>query len=141
MTGKRPEPSPPATRIGVAIAVHNSWVVLEECLERLATSEQEAELHIVVFDDGSTDGTREHLSAHFPAVQVVRGDGAFWWTGGTNRAVEVCLAAGCDYILLLNPDVFVEIDTIGRLLDTSRAHGDAVCAPIVADRDDPERVI
>ncbi len=137
MNAERPKP----TRIGVAIAVHNGWGVLEPCLEHLAISEQDAELHIVVFDDGSDDGTGEHLAERFPEVHVVRGDGSFWWTGGTNRAVEVCLAAGCDYVLLLNPDVFVQPRSIACLLEASRTRNDAVCAALVADRADPERVI
>jgi len=132
---------PSQTRIGVAIAVHNGWSVLEPCLERLTASKLDAGLHIVVFDDGSEDGTGERVAERFPEVHVVRGDGTFWWTGGTNRAVEVCLAAGCDYVLLLNPDVFVQPRTIACLLETSRAHGDAVCAAVVADRADPERII
>ena len=91
MKERAQKPSAGAPRVGVAIAVHNSWGVLVECLERLEQSETRAELFIVVCDDGSTDGTREGLSERFPAVKVVRGDGSLWWTGGTNRAVELCL--------------------------------------------------
>ena len=73
--------------VGVAIAVHNGWGVLEPCLTHLLASDFDGDLDIVVFDDGSTDNTREHLRDRFPDVQVVIGDGQFWWTGGTNRAV------------------------------------------------------
>ena len=128
-------------RIGVAIAVHNSWGVLVECLERLAASQTDAELFIVVCDDGSNDGTREGLAKRFPDVHVIGGDGSLWWTGGTNRAVELCLAEGCDFVLLLNPDAFVEPDTIARLLACSNAEGGAVTAALVVDRDAPDRVI
>ena len=128
-------------RIGVAIAVHNSWDVLLDCLMALEASVTDAELSIVVCDDGSTDSTREKLAAQFPAVRVVTGDGSLWWTGGTNRAVELCLADDCDYVLLLNPDAFVAPDAIQHLLDCSIAEDDAVCAALVIDRDAPEYIV
>ncbi|MDP6945198.1 MAG: glycosyltransferase family 2 protein [Myxococcota bacterium] len=134
-------PAETRVRLGVAIAAHNSWGVLEPCLRCLEASVLEADLHVVVFDDGSTDGTRGLLSEHFPSVEVIRGDGDFWWTGGTNRAVERCLQEGCDYVLLLNPDVFVSPEAIANLIATSQAQGEAVCASLVVDRDDPDRVI
>ena len=45
-----------------------------------------------------------------------------------------------DYILLLNPDVTVESDTVADLLRVSREHGDAVVAAAVLRRDDPSVV-
>jgi GT2 family glycosyltransferase len=130
-----------APRIGVAIAVHNSWDVLADCLKALNASVTEAELSVVVCDDGSTDGTREELAAQFPSVRVVTGDGSLWWTGGTNRAVELCLVDGCDYVLLLNPDAFVAPGAIQRLLECSTERDDAVCAGLVVDRDAPEHIV
>lgn len=141
MKERAQKPSAGAPRVGVAIAVHNSWGVLVECLERLEQSETRAELFIVVCDDGSTDGTREGLSERFPAVRVVRGDGSLWWTGGTNRAVELCLLEGCSHVLLLNPDVFVGSDTIERLIDASQGDEGVVSAALVVDRDAPDEVI
>ena len=92
-------------RIGVAIAVH-SWQVLAECLEKLEASETEAELFITRRDDGSTDGTRAALECA-SQVEVVSGDGSLWWTGGPT-ALLGSPSAGCDLVLLLNPDAFVE---------------------------------
>ena len=128
-------------RIGIAIAVHNSWDVLSDCLKALDESVTEAELSIVVCDDGSTDGTRDKLAAQYPSVRVVTGDGSLWWTGGTNRAVELCLADGCDYVLLLNPDAFVAPDAIQHLLECSRREDGAVCAAMVVDRDAPDQIV
>ncbi len=141
MTHRASNAGPTKPLIGVAIAVHNSWDVLKVCLEHLFASEVKATLYPVVFDDGSTDGTQERIAEHFPTVRVIRGDGGFWWTGGTNRAVERCLVKGCDHVLLLNPDAFVEPDTIARLLEVSDAHAGAVCAALVVDRDAPDQVI
>lgn len=127
-------------KIGIAIAAFNGRDIVTQCLEALACSVGSFELMPVVFDDGSTDGTQEHLREHFPKTVVIRGDGNFWWTGGTNRAVEICLAAGCDYVLLLNPDVFVKPNTIHELLTVSQARPGCVTAALVVDRDDEKRI-
>ena len=87
-------------------------------------------------DDGSDDGTGAMLREEYPEVRVVRGDGEQWWTGGTNRAVELCLVDGCDFVMLLNPDVFVQPGTITELLSVAQAHPGSVTAALVLDRAD-----
>ena len=125
--------------IGVAIAAHNARDLTRDCLEHLLASDYPA-LRIVVVDDGSTDGTWEMLRDEYPGVKAIRGDGNLWWSGATNLAVTACLEAGCDYILLLNPDVAVEPDTVTSLLRLSQEHGDAIVAAAVLRRDDPGAV-
>ena len=45
------------------------------------------------------------------------------FTGGCNAGMEWCLAAGCDYVLLLNNDTAAEPDFLSRLMD----HADPNC--------------
>lgn len=126
-------------KIGVALAVHNSCALTYRCLEALFRSNYD-NLDVVVVDDGSQDGTGEILQQNYPSVKVLRGDGNLWWAGGTNRAIKACLHAGCDYVLLLNPDVFVEPETITCLLTVSQEYGDAIAAALVVQDNNPNLV-
>lgn len=71
--------------------------VMEHSLsdERLAVS-------VVVADNGSTDGSVEFLSEHYPAVSVIQLDKNYGFAEGYNRALAQVEA---DYYVLLNSDV------------------------------------
>lgn len=126
-------------KVGVALAVHNSCRQTKECLEALFKSDHPL-LHVVVVDDGSTDDTAEMLQAEFPQVVVLHGDGNLWWTGATNLAVRACLEAGCEYVLLLNPDVLLQPNTINTLVRGSQQLDQAIVSPIVLDFDHPDQI-
>lgn len=53
--------------ISVVIPAYNAWQHLTECLESVFRQEVASAFEIIVVDDGSTDGTRDCLSA-FPSV-------------------------------------------------------------------------
>lgn len=127
------------SKVGVAIAVHNSRDQTRNCLDSLLRSDC-CNLHIVVVDDGSYDGTWEMLKRDYPSVVVLLGDGNLWWTGGNNRAIEACLEAGCDYVLLLNPDVILKPDTILQLLVAASKNPNTIISPVVVRHDRPKIV-
>lgn len=123
-------------KVGAAIAVHNGREVLARCLRAGADQWSVA----CVLDDGSTDGTAEMLARDFPDVIRIEGDGDQWWAGGTNRAIEACLAERCDDVLLLNPDVVLLSGAVEALVAASEREPDAVMASLVLDLDHPDRV-
>lgn len=129
-------------KIGVAIAAFNRKKLLLECLHFLMKSSGVNNLFVAVLDDGSNDGSFEALLETFPGrVAVARGDGNFWWTGGTNVAVAMCLGAQCDYVLLLNPDVVVTTAQIDGLVERSIREDIPIIAPVVVSVHDSECVV
>jgi len=125
--------------VGVAIAVHNRIDRTRECLEAIAQNEY-PNIFVCVVDDGSTDGTWEMLHDDFPKVKAIRGDGNLWWSGATNLAIKACLEAGCEYVLLLNPDCIVKPDTVSQLIECAQSMPDTVVASVVVDIDDPDKI-
>lgn len=91
--------------------LYNRKRELKECLSYVFKLEWPS-IYICIVDDGSTDGTWEMLSQEFPDISRIRGDGNLWWAGATNKGIKHCLSKGCEYILLLNTDVQVKVDTI-----------------------------
>ncbi len=76
---------------------------------------------VVLFDDGSRDGTTGAVIAAFPEVEVVHGDGSAYWSRGMARAQGVALRlARPDYLCWLNDDVTLIPDALDVLLNTAR---------------------
>jgi N-acetylglucosaminyl-diphospho-decaprenol L-rhamnosyltransferase len=122
-------------RLAVVIVTHNSRDHIGRCLDAIAHSPVQPAL-VVVVDTASTDGTAAEIArAHPDTVVIVRpaNDG---FTGGANLGMATGFERGCDAVLLLNPDAFVEPDAIGHLAAAANTHVDAlVGARLVLDRD------
>ncbi len=124
------------SNIGVAIATFNSSAVIRACLLSLGSTT----LHVVIFDDGSTDDTVAIARSAYPSVEILHGDGSNWWAGGTRRAVEHVLAAGCDYVVMLNPDVQIDGRDIQTLVKFVENDPMVIAAPLVVDQERPDQV-
>lgn len=106
------------------IPTHNRIESLKNILSLLSTQTY-LNICIIVIDDGSTDGTYEHLSKlpHRNMV-VLRGDGELWWGGavalGMKKALSI--AKNKDYILLLNDDSIFDQYFINNMIEDSSKH-------------------
>lgn len=101
------------------------------------------DFRVVVVDDGSTDGTYASLTADFPEVTLLWGDGELWWTGAMNRGLEWVLprADRCDHVLALNNDTAVPPDYLETLLALSARRPSALIGSMAVSWDDPERIV
>lgn len=71
---------------------------------------------VVVTDDGSTDGTGDWISKHYPDVVLLKGDGNLWWSGGVNRGAAFSIEKlHSDYLLLWNNDVIPADDYFSQI--------------------------
>lgn len=61
--------------------------------------------HLMMVDNGSTDGSVEAVRREFPAVEVVALPENRRFAGGNNEGMKRALAAGADAIMLINNDV------------------------------------
>jgi GT2 family glycosyltransferase len=79
-------------------------------------------LHIIVIDSNSNDGTREELLKQFPQVTLIRVTDREYWAGATNAGVKLALKNSYDYILTINDDSVVEPDHLERMVAIARKH-------------------
>ena len=92
-------------KIEIVTPVHNRREETLQCLRSIKRSDSTGlQIHIIVVDDGSTDGTAEAIAKDFSDVQIAAGDGELWYTAGTNRGIEAALKHDPDYILAINND-------------------------------------
>lgn len=109
-------------RIAAVLTCFNRKDKTRDCLEALFSSAQRLadriRLHVIVTDDGSSDGTGEMLCGRFPQVEVLRGDGGLYWNGGMRLAYGRALEQGHDFYLWVNDDTILFQDCLERLLAT-----------------------
>jgi GT2 family glycosyltransferase len=105
----------PTGSITVSLVTFNAMPWLAACVASvLAQSQPPAE--IVVIDNGSTDGTRDWLTANLADrsdTRIVFSETNLGYAGGHNRAIA---NARQDYILLLNQDVILDEAFIARVV-------------------------
>ena len=78
---------------------------------------QDAKIYLVIVDDGSTDRTYEWIEENYPQVNLLKGDGSLWWSGGINLAVKYAInKLNCDYILWWNNDIIASEDYFSVLI-------------------------
>jgi GT2 family glycosyltransferase len=103
--------SAPLTTVIVVAA--DSGDGIADCAARVLASNVDVEF--IVSDNASTDGSIERLAARYadePRVRIVANGANLGFGAGVNRALA--LARG-DTVLVLNPDCYIEPDSIEKL--------------------------
>lgn len=98
--------------IYIILPVHNRRNVTEKFINCLA-AQSFKDYHLLLVDDGSTDGTAEMVSSKIKNLTIIRGDGNLWWAGGLHKGYSWLKnngAAAGDAVLLCNDDVVFEPD-------------------------------
>lgn len=114
--------------VEILIVAYNCASVLRDCLASIAAHHPEpgaVALAIHVYDNASSDGTADMVSAEFPAVHLHRGERNLGFAAANNLLAR---RSGADHLLLLNPDTVWERDILTPLLAELRTHPGAVLA-------------
>ncbi len=128
-------------KVEIVTPVHNRREETLECLRSIAESDSTGlQLHVIVVDDGSTDGTAEAIEQQFPEVEIVRGDGSLWYTAGTNRGISAALKHEPDYILAINNDQVFDEKCIVNLVNYAERHPRSVVGGLLLNRETPDKV-
>jgi GT2 family glycosyltransferase len=129
-TPARPQLSP---RLSVVVVTYNSRADIDACLASLTQPPLSIAHEIAVVDNGSADGTAQHLRERWPAVRTIDAGGNVGFARANNIGIR---ATSGELVLLLNPDTVVPPRAIERLAAALDARPDAaVAGPRLIDRD------
>src|SRR5260370_16976068 len=114
-------PDAPKPIVSALIVSHNAKDLLLESLRALL-ARAEVPIEVVVVDNGDSDGSAAAGTADFPNATVLIQEKNIGYSRAANVGLERCTGR---FVLLLNPDVIVDPQCIGRLADFLLTRPDA----------------
>lgn len=128
-------------RVEIVAPVHNRKAITLQCLRSLAKLNTTClDVHIIIVDDGSKDGTGDAIKSEFPNVEVVNGNGDLWFTEGTNVGVRAALKHKPDYVLMINDDAVFDSDFLKFMVETAERQSRSIIGALLLLWDTPHRV-
>lgn len=95
--------------------------------------------NVLLVDNASTDGTVDAVRIAYPDVTIIETGANLGFTGGNNVAIHKALAAGADYILLLNNDTIVAPDFLSIMVEVMEQDTSiGVAGPMIYYHNNPE---
>jgi GT2 family glycosyltransferase len=125
-------------RACVAILNYDGLALLDQVVPTVL-AQRGVDFEVVVVDNGSSDGSADHVRASWPGVRVVALDRNVGVTAALNRMVDA--ARDAEFVALLNNDVELEPDWLAHLVATLDAHPEAAAAAGKLLRQDARDVI
>ena len=118
----------------IVILNYNGLQYLDPCLEAVRAQEVAGGLDVTVVDNGSVDGSVEHLRRQYPWVRLITCTRNLGFSAANNLAIR---AVAGEHIVLLNNDTQVRPGWLAALVDTAEQdpRASAVTSKLVfADR-------
>lgn len=112
--------------VDVGIVTFNTRELTLSALDRLLSSPADADLHVMVHDNASSDGTPDAIRATFPSVDVTVSPTNLGFGAGMNRLIE---RSGSEWFLALNSDAWPEPGAIDALVESGEDPSIGVVAP------------
>ncbi len=114
-------------KVYILLPVHNRCDLTRRFIDCLKLQTYQ-NFHLVLIDDGSTDGTSEMVSSNLDNVTIIRGNGTWWWAGALQQGYEWIIGnniSQSDIVLIINDDTEFEVNflenAISVLSNTSKA--------------------
>jgi hypothetical protein len=120
--------------IRVVIPSWNGKDMLAECL-RSIESQTLGRVDTLVVDDASTDGTVDMVRDRFPWANVLRLEQNSGFCAAVNAGIA---RTASQYVFLLNNDITLYPDCVGRLMAAAEQSGAGLLAPLILWRGQPD---
>ena len=102
--------------IYILLPVHNRRNITRGFIDCLVKQTWQ-NYHLVLIDDGSTDGTEQMVHERVEDLTVIRGNGDWWWAGSLHQGfifLKKKELSHDDYVLIVNDDVVFGKDFLAK---------------------------
>lgn len=106
--------------VSVCIANYNGLGVIDDCIASVLAQDCDFPVEIIIHDDASTDGSRQHIRTDYPQVIVIESTDNVGFCVANNRMVE---RASGEFVLLLNNDAALYPDALTALYKAAKDTG------------------
>ena len=135
-------------KIALVFPIYNNLKYTEKSISNIyncfnAKATDKLPIEIIITDDGSTDGSYQWIKSNYPNINLLKGNGSLWWSGGTNKAVQFAINnLNIDYILLWNNDI--KADTkyfkhLSRIIEGTES--DSIICSKIYSLEFPDKII
>lgn len=106
-------------QLSIIIVNYNVCHFLEQSLLSVSKASTNLDIEVFVVDNNSADGSVEMVKAKFPHVKLIVNDINVGFSKANNQAIAQATGT---YILLLNPDTVIEVDTLQKCISFMDEH-------------------
>ena len=107
--------------LDIIIVNWNGGGLIRQCLQSIVEAETPFQVHVVVVDNASRDGSQEMIRQTFPQVTLLESRENLGFGRGNNLARP---HASAPFVLFLNPDTVVPKGTLEGMVQHMEAHPD-----------------
>jgi GT2 family glycosyltransferase len=104
-----------SARLAVILVNWNGSDDTLNCLESISTSTYQ-DYFVVVVDNGSRSDQLQKLRQSKSAFKLIETGENLGYTGGNNKGIEYALECKAEYVLLLNNDTYIAVDTLTNVM-------------------------
>ena len=128
----------------ILLPVHNRRETTRRFMESLLRQEYR-QYHLLLLDDGSTDGTEEMVRSYLDLdnLTVIRGNGSWWWGGALHQGylwLKKRKLATDDLVLIINDDTEIGETYLGTGVELLRQSSQSLLVTRCLDRTTGETV-
>lgn len=103
-------------KLHILLPVHNRCATTAKFVECLK-QQTHTNYHLIMIDDGSSDGTAEMARQRVAQLTVITGDGKLWWAGALQAGYDWLRARPdtfSDLVLIINDDIGFQPDFLSK---------------------------
>lgn len=104
--------------LSIIIVNWNTKKLLEESVSSIFKYTKDITFEVIVFDNGSTDGSVEMIKEKYPQVKLIESPENKGFVVGNLEGYKI---ASGDYVLMLNSDAYLVSDELKKMVDAMRA--------------------